>query len=133
LMVMPNVGRTGNWRRRRVKGICSVSEGVMVSRGMNTRWPFAGPVATLDHGQKSSRSQGFVRGSPCACEERALDVETARACVRACVCARYCAIFFGLSPKSQALHGFAFHTTIWGHKSTGYCCGPPAGPVGGCL
>ncbi len=21
----------------------------------------------------------------------------------------------------------------WGHKSTGCCCGPPAGPVGGCL
>ncbi len=50
-----------------------------------------------------------------------------------CVCARYCAVFFGLSPKSQALRGFASHTTIWGHKSTGCCCGPPAGPVGGCL
>jgi hypothetical protein len=21
----------------------------------------------------------------------------------------------------------------WGHKSTGCCCGPPAGPLGGCL
>jgi hypothetical protein len=24
-------------------------------------------------------------------------------------------------------------TTIWGHKSTGCCYGPPASPVGGCL
>ncbi len=36
-MVMANAGRTGNWRRRVVKGIRSVSEGVMLSRGMNTR------------------------------------------------------------------------------------------------
>jgi len=33
-------------RRHKVKGIRSVSEGVMLSRGMNNRWPFAGPVAT---------------------------------------------------------------------------------------
>ncbi len=46
LMVMANARRTGNWRRRRVKGIRSVSEGVMLSRGMNTRCPFVGPVAT---------------------------------------------------------------------------------------
>jgi hypothetical protein len=46
LMVMPNAGCTGNWRRRKVKGIRSVSEGVMLSRGMNIRWPFAGPIAT---------------------------------------------------------------------------------------
>jgi hypothetical protein len=37
-----------------------------------------------DCGQKSSRSRGFVGGSPCACEERALDEETTHACVRAC-------------------------------------------------
>jgi hypothetical protein len=37
LMVMANAGRTGNWRRRRVKNIRSVSEGVMLSRGMNIR------------------------------------------------------------------------------------------------
>jgi len=30
-----------------VKGIRYVSEGVMLSHGMNTRWPFAGPVATF--------------------------------------------------------------------------------------
>jgi hypothetical protein len=29
-----------------VKGIRFVFEGVMLSRGMNTHWPFAGPVAT---------------------------------------------------------------------------------------
>jgi hypothetical protein len=46
LMVMANAGRTGNWQWRRVKGIRFVSEGVMLSHGMNTRWPFAGPVAT---------------------------------------------------------------------------------------
>ncbi len=40
-----------------------------------------------DRGQKSARSRRFVGGSPCACasEERALDEETARACVRTCV------------------------------------------------
>jgi hypothetical protein len=53
-----------------------------------------------DRGQKSARSRGSVGGSPCACasEERASDEETARACVhayvRACVRARYCAVFF---------------------------------------
>jgi hypothetical protein len=46
LMVMANAKRTGNWRRRRVKGIRSVFESVMLSRGMNTRWPFVGPVVT---------------------------------------------------------------------------------------
>ncbi len=46
LMVMANVGHTGYWQRRRVKGIHFVSKGVMLSRGMNTRWPFAGPIAT---------------------------------------------------------------------------------------
>ncbi len=41
--------------------------------------------------QKSSRSRGFLGGSPCACEERTLDEETMRACVHVCV---YYAIFF---------------------------------------
>ncbi len=42
-----------------------------------------------------------------------------RACMRACVraCVRACEIlrcfFFGLSPKSQVLPGFASHTTTW--------------------
>jgi hypothetical protein len=40
-----NARRTGNWRRCRVKGIRSISEGVMFSRGMNIRWPFVRPVA----------------------------------------------------------------------------------------
>jgi hypothetical protein len=47
LMVMANAGRTRNWQRRKVKGIRSMSEGVMLSHGMNTRWPFARLVATL--------------------------------------------------------------------------------------
>jgi len=46
LMVMANAGCIGNWRRHRVKGIRSVFEGVMLNRGMNTRWPFVGPIAT---------------------------------------------------------------------------------------
>jgi hypothetical protein len=46
LMVMANAGCTGNWRRHKVKGIRSVSEGVMFNRGMNIHWPFVGPVAT---------------------------------------------------------------------------------------
>jgi len=61
-----------------------------------------------DRGHKSARS----RGSACASEERALDEETARACVRAYVRAT-ALFFFGLSPKSQVLRGFACHTTTW--------------------
>jgi hypothetical protein len=70
-MVMPNAGRTGNWRRRRMKGIHSVSEGVMLSRGMNTRWPFAGPREDLwvgprarakrEHWMRKPRMHAYVR------------------------------------------------------------------------
>jgi len=45
LIVMANVGRNGNCRRRRVKGILSVSEGVLLRRGMKMRLPLSGPVA----------------------------------------------------------------------------------------
>ncbi len=45
LIVMANAGRNGNCRQRRVKGILSVSEGVMLRRGMKTRLPLSGPVA----------------------------------------------------------------------------------------
>jgi hypothetical protein len=45
LIVMANAGHNGNYRRRRVKGILSVSERVMLKRGMKTRMPLSGPVA----------------------------------------------------------------------------------------
>ncbi len=89
-----------------------------------------------DRGQKSSCSRGFVGGSPCMCEEIALDEETVRACVRACV--RDTALFFlafrpnlrrcADSPLTQPSDW-----SKWGHKSTGCCCEPPVGPVGRCL
>jgi len=41
---MANAGRNGNCRWRRVKGILSVSEGVMLRRGMKTHLPLSGPV-----------------------------------------------------------------------------------------
>jgi hypothetical protein len=44
---MANAGRNGNCRRRRVKGILSVLEGVMLRQGMKTRLPLSGPVAIL--------------------------------------------------------------------------------------
>jgi hypothetical protein len=45
LVVMANAGRNGNCRRRSVKGILSVSEGVMLRWGMKTHLPLSGPVA----------------------------------------------------------------------------------------
>ncbi len=47
LIVMANAGHNGNYRRRRVKCILSVSEGVMLRRGMKMRLPLSGPVAIL--------------------------------------------------------------------------------------
>jgi hypothetical protein len=45
LIVMANAGCNGNCRRRRVKGILSVSEVVMLRRGMKTHLPLSGPLA----------------------------------------------------------------------------------------
>ncbi len=45
LIVMANANRNENYRRRRVKNILSVSEGVMLRRGMKTRLPLSGPMA----------------------------------------------------------------------------------------
>jgi hypothetical protein len=42
---MANAGRNGNYRRRRGEGILSVSEGVMLRRGMKMRLPLSGLVA----------------------------------------------------------------------------------------
>jgi len=44
LIVMANAGRNGNCRRRRVKGILSMSKGVMLRRGMKTCLPLSSPV-----------------------------------------------------------------------------------------
>jgi hypothetical protein len=45
LIVMANAGRNGNYRWRKVKGILSVLEGVMLRRGMKTCLPLSGLVA----------------------------------------------------------------------------------------
>ena len=45
-MVMAKAGRTGNWRRHKVNGQDSASDGVMFKRGMKTLWPVDGPVTT---------------------------------------------------------------------------------------
>jgi len=47
LILMANAGYNGNCRQWRVKGILSVSEGVMLRRGMKTRLPLSGPMAIL--------------------------------------------------------------------------------------
>jgi hypothetical protein len=44
LIVMANAGRNGNCHLRRVKGILSVSKGMMLRWGMKTRMPLSGPV-----------------------------------------------------------------------------------------
>jgi hypothetical protein len=45
LIVMANAGRNENYHQRRVKGILSVSEGVMLRRGMKMCMPLFNPVA----------------------------------------------------------------------------------------
>ncbi len=47
LTIMANAGRNGNYHRQRVKGILSVSKGVMLRWGMKTRLPLSGHVAIL--------------------------------------------------------------------------------------
>jgi hypothetical protein len=60
-----------------------------------------------------------------------------RACMRTCVCACTALFFLASCPNPKRCVDSPLTQpsdwSKWGHKSMGCCCGPPTGPVGGCL